>query len=124
MNTFHDFHNIQDQLCEDIYGQLIYILEYKDNPYFRVDKTGIYDMLYYVKVEEHEYPIVGIKCLENSDEIIIRKQHLLSWNRNDVPISILVLSGEMRIYYKFSITNGTTSSGGVGIKKKQSMDCG
>lgn len=46
MNTFHDFYNIQDQLCEDIYGQLINILEYKNNPYFRLDKTGIYDMLY------------------------------------------------------------------------------
>ena len=101
MNTFHDFYNIQDQLCEDIYGQLINILEYKDNPYFRLDKTGIYDMLYYVKVEKQEYPIVGIKCMENSDETIIRKQHLLFWNRNDVPISILILSGEIRIYNNF-----------------------
>lgn len=103
MGTLHDFHNIQEQLCEDIYKQLINILEYKDNPYFRVDKTGIYDMLYYVKVEEEEYPIVGIKCLDNSDEIIIMKQRLLSWNRNDVPISILVLSGELRIYNNFSL---------------------
>lgn len=103
MNTFHDFYNIQDQLCEDIYGQLINILEYKDNPYFRLDKTGIYDMLYYVKVEKQEYPIVGIKCMENSDETIIRKQHLLFWNRNDVPISILILSGEIRIYNNFSL---------------------
>ncbi len=103
MGILYDFHNIQDQLCEDIYRQLINILEYKDNPYFRVDETGIYDMLYYVMVEKQEYPIVGIKCLGNSDETIIAKQHLLFWNRNDVPISILVLSGELRIYNNFSL---------------------
>lgn len=96
--------NIQGLLCEDIYQLLINILEYKDNPHFRADQSGIYDMLYYVRTEEEEYPIVGIKCLEHSNEAIITKQHLLYWNRNDVPLSILVLSGELRIYNNFTRT--------------------
>lgn len=59
-------------------------------------------MLHYVKIEKEEYPVIRIKCLENSDEVTIAKQHLLFWNRNDVPISVVILSGELRIYNNFS----------------------
>ena len=102
MSNSSSFQNIRELMLEDIYAQLISILEYKDSPFFKIDETGIYDMLYYVNIEKEEYPVVGIKCLESSDEATISKQHLLFWNRNDVPISVIILSGELRIYNNFS----------------------
>lgn len=95
-------HNIREMLCENIYRQLVDILEYKDSSLFRPDETKFYDALYYVKIEKNEYPVVGICCMEDADEARIAKQHLLYWNKNDVPISILVLNGEIRIYNNFS----------------------
>lgn len=100
-----DLHNISEMSCENIYRQLISILEYKNSSLFRPDATKNYNMLYYVKVEENEYPVVGICCMEDATEEKIVKQHLLYWNKNDVPISILVLNGEIRIYNNFSRKN-------------------
>lgn len=105
MSRQADLHNISKMPCENIYRLLVNILEYKNNPLFRPDETKFYDMLYYIKVEENEYPIVGISCMEDAKEEKILKQHLLYWNKNDVPISILVLNGEIRIYNNFSRKN-------------------
>lgn len=88
MSRQADLHNINEMLCENIYRQLVKVLEYKDSSLFRPDATNFYDMLYYVKVEENEYPIVGICCMEDANEEKIAKQHLLYWNKNDIPISI------------------------------------
>lgn len=100
-----DLQNISEMLCEKIYRQLVNILEYKDSSLFRPDETKFYDMLYYVNVEENEYPVVGIRCMEDANEEEIARQHLLYWNKNDVPISILILNGEIRIYNNFSRKN-------------------
>lgn len=91
---------------EDIYRQLIHTLEYETSPFYRPDDKGIYDYCYYLEVEETEYPIIGVKQLDSLDEESIIKQHLHYWNRNDVPISILILPGEFRIYNNFSCRRG------------------
>ena len=120
MSKQTDLHNVSELLCKEIYRQLITILEYKNSSLFRPDTTEFYDMLYYVKVEGTEYPIVGICCMEDANEEKIAKQHLLYWNKNDVPISILILDGEIRIYNNFSckkskalLYNSRTSDGDV-----------
>ncbi|MCM1498759.1 MAG: N-6 DNA methylase [Clostridium sp.] len=98
--------NKNENLCGQFYDSLIHFLEYESNPFYRMDKTGIYDACFYVNVDGKEYPIVGIKRLIFIDEENIAKQHLLYWNRNDVPISILVLPGEIRVYNNFSRKKG------------------
>lgn len=94
--------NQSEYTCEQFYDSLIHFLEYESNPLYREDKMGIYDAYFSVNIDQKEYPIVGIKKLFFTSEEDIVKQHLFYWNRNDVPISILVLPGEFRIYNNFS----------------------
>ncbi len=99
--------NNRDELCcREFYDSLIHFLEYQSNPFYRTDKMGVYDACFYVEIEEKEYPIVGIKKLYCTSEEDIARQHLFYWNKNDVPISILVLPGEFRIYNNFSCKKG------------------
>lgn len=108
MDKQQEKNNISEYTCEQFYDSLIYFLEYESNPLYRVDKMGIYDACFYVNVDQKEYPIVGIKKIFSVSEEDIVKQHLVFWNRNDVPISILVLPGEFRIYNNFSRKKGKT----------------
>ncbi|MDD3251739.1 MAG: N-6 DNA methylase [Lachnospiraceae bacterium] len=100
------FENSNKILREDIYRQLIHVLEYETSPFYRPDDEGIYDYCYYIESEYKEYPFIGIKRIDSIDEDIIVKLHLFYWNRNDVPISILILPGEFRIYNNFSCRKG------------------
>lgn len=106
MNIRPDTDNINVLTCEEIYRQLIHVLEYENSSFYRIDETGVYDACYYVEVEQTEYPIVGIKRMDIIDEDLIIKQHLLYWNHNDVPISVIILPGEYRIYNNFSRKKG------------------
>lgn len=108
MNMQQQKNNMDESLCRQFYDSLIHFLEYETNPFYRADKTGIYDACFYINVDEKEYPIVGVKRLTYAKEEDIVKQHLFYWNRNDVPISILVMPGECRIYNNFSHRKGKT----------------
>lgn len=88
---------------EQIYRQVVNALEYENDTAYRPDETGFFDACYYAETEQEMYPLVGIKRLDSYDEEQIMRQHLRYWNRNDVPISILILPGEFRIYNNFSI---------------------
>ena len=90
------------KICQEMYRSLLHVLEYENNPSYRPDPAGIYDACYFVDTGEGEYPVLGIKCLEISNEVEVARQHLLFWNRNDIPISILVLPGELRVYNNYS----------------------
>lgn len=46
--------------------------------------------------------IIGIKYINTVDEVVIKRLHRLYWNKNDVPISILVFKDEIRIYNNFN----------------------
>ena len=101
-----EINNKDEFRCGQFYDSLIHFLEYQSNPFYRTDEMGVYDACFYVEIEEKEYPIVGIKKLYCSTEEEIAKQHLFYWNRNDVPISILILPGEVRLYNNFSCKKG------------------
>lgn len=101
-----EINNKDEFRCRQFYDSLIHFLEYQSNPFYRTDEMGVYDACFYVKIEEKEYPVVGIKKLYCSTEEEIAKQHLFYWNRNDVPISILILPGEVRLYNNFSRKKG------------------
>ncbi len=102
MNNKKYSYNMQDLLSKELYQQLVSVLEYKNNPFYRRDESGDYDAIYYANVEQNEYPLVGIKCFENLDETVIIKHHLLYWNRNDIPISVMVFPEEIRVYNNFT----------------------
>ena len=109
---------VQEELrCEQFYDSLIHFLGYQSNPCYRTDEMGSYDACFYVDIDGEEYPIVGIKKLYSVSEEEIVRQHLLYWNKNDVPISILILSGEFRIYNNFSSKKGKAL-----LCKKQHID--
>ena len=88
---------------EKTYKKIVDFLGYYGNPSFVTDKSGIYDACYYVTINDIQYPVVGIKKIAKVDEDNINSLHLLFWNRNDVPISILIFPGEYRIYNNFTI---------------------
>lgn len=93
--------------AEAVFQFLIEMLEYKNSPNFHyLENDAEYDAEYIIEIENNQYTIIGIKIFESSDEELIVKQHLKYWNRNDVPFSILVLPGEIRIYNNFTIGDG------------------
>lgn len=92
--------------AENIFQYLIEMLEYKNSPNFHyLENDEDYDAEYIIEVENKKYTIIGLKIFKNYNEESIVKQHLKYWNRNDVPFSILVLPGEIRIYNNFTIDN-------------------
>lgn len=91
----------------NVFQYLIEMLEYKNSPNFHYLENDVdYDAEYIIEINNKKYTVVGLKILQSSDEEIIFKQHLKYWNRNDVPFSIFVLPGEIRIYNNFTIDNG------------------
>lgn len=89
---------------ESIFQVLMEVLEYKNSPNFHyLEDDEDYDAEYVIELESKKYTIVGIKILKNYREEDIIKQHLKYWNRNDIPFSIFVLPGEVRIYNNFTI---------------------
>ena len=92
---------------ESVFEMLIEMLEYKNSPNFHyLESDEDYDAEYVIEIESKKYPIIGIKILKNYREEDIIKLHLKYWNRNDIPFSIFVLPGEVRIYNNFTIENG------------------
>lgn len=92
---------------ESVFQVLIEMLEYKNSPNFHcLEGDKDYDAEYVIEIESKKYTIVGIKILKNYSEEDIIKQHLKYWNRNDIPFSIFVLPGEIRIYNNFTIEDG------------------
>lgn len=92
---------------ESIFQVLIEILDYKSSPNFHyLEGDEDYDAEYVIEIEGKKYTIVGIKILEKYREEDLIKQHLKYWNRNDIPFSIFVLPGEVRIYNNFTIEDG------------------
>lgn len=66
-----------------------------------------YDYYYRIKIsptdkkEESICNIIGIKVFNSVDEDEISKYHRIYWNKNDLPVSILVFKDEIRIYNNF-----------------------
>lgn len=66
-----------------------------------------YDYYYRIKIsladkkEESICNIIGIKVFNSIDEDEISKYHRIYWNKNDLPVSILVFKDEIRIYNNF-----------------------
>lgn len=93
--------------AESTFQMLIEMLEYKNAPNFHyLESDEDYDAEYVIEIESKKYTIVGIKILKSHREEDIIKQHLKYWNRNDIPFSIFVLPGEVRIYNNFTIEEG------------------
>lgn len=93
--------------AESVFQVLIEMLEYKNSPNFHyLESDEDYDAEYVIELESKKYTIVGIKILKNYREEDIIKLHLKYWNRNDIPFSIFVLPGEVRIYNNFTIEDG------------------
>ncbi|MCM1283606.1 MAG: N-6 DNA methylase [Muribaculaceae bacterium] len=102
MGKSGDSYNENAALFMDSYQQLIDLLEYRDHPLYQPDTSGVYDFIYSVTVESEVCPLVGIRQFAYIDETDVTKQHLLHWNQNDIPISILVFPDEIRVYNNFT----------------------
>ena len=89
-------------IIESLINQLGYSLE---NLVESNDKY--YDYYYRIKIsladkkEESICNIIGIKVFNSIDEDEISKYHRIYWNKNDLPVSILVFKDEIRIYNNF-----------------------
>ncbi len=94
---------IKSYSLEEEYNQIIDCLGYKASSSYVPDEDNVYDNIFYVEINNIKYPLVGIKKLDEIIEDQIDKLHLKFWNRNDIPISILVFPGEYRIYNNFTI---------------------
>lgn len=98
---------------------LVEQLGYKENLTESQDKY--YDYLYCLRTNEISYNIIGIKYFDTIDEIEVKKNHRIYWNKNDVPISIIIFKDEIRVYNNFNYDSNTSllySSKG----KKQVID--
>lgn len=66
-----------------------------------------YDYYYRLKIpnvettQESVCDIIGIKAFSIVDEDEISKYHRVYWNKNDLPISILIFTDEVRVYNNF-----------------------
>ncbi len=105
-----------------VYIELIQKLGYENNSSYRVDESGIYDECFFITINNEEYPVVGIKFMDEVEDEEIWKQHIIFWNRNDVPISILVFPYEYRIYNNFSLKKGKVQLFSSNDKKHKSYD--
>lgn len=92
---------------ERVFQVLIEMLGYKNSPNFHyLESDEDYDAEYVIEIGGKKYTIIGIKILNSYSEEDIIRQHLKYWNRNDIPFSIFVLPGEIRIYNNFTIEDG------------------
>lgn len=90
---------------EVIYQALIAVLDYKHSVNFtdHLNNTSLFNAEYRITMDGIEYPILGIKIMGCKDEYELAKIHLQFWNKNDIPFSIIVLPGEIRIYNNFTV---------------------
>lgn len=89
--------------------KLINDLEYDPQNIIKSDDK-YYDYYYRLScnneegLEKHGYQlnIIGIKYFDSTNEEIIKNYHRIYWNKNDLPISIIVFRNEIRVYNNFN----------------------
>lgn len=63
---------------------------------------GMYDFTYNIEIEGFPRPMIGIVKRDSRDNIEIQKMHIKQWNKNDIPVCIVVFSDEIRIYNNYN----------------------
>lgn len=85
---------------EDVFNHFIKMLGYENNihPY----KNGLYDFTYNITINNESHIIISIKKFDEINEDEIKSIHKIYWNKNDIPISILIFPNEVRVYNNFN----------------------
>ena len=88
-----------------IYEALISVLDYKNSVNFSdgLGDQSLFDAEYRIIIDGIPCPIIGIKLIKCNDEREVAKIHLKFWNKNDIPFSIIILPGEIRVYNNFTV---------------------
>lgn len=90
--------------ADKVLDVLLEAMGYQSSSNFHfIEGDDDYDAEYTIEIENKKHALLGIKVLREYNEQKIAMQHLKYWNRNDVPFSILVLPGEIRIYNNFTV---------------------
>lgn len=90
--------------ADKVLDTLLEVMGYQSSSNFHfIEGDDDYDAEYTIGIGNEKHTLLGIKVLREYDEEKIAMQHLKYWNRNDVPFSILVLPGEIRIYNNFTV---------------------
>lgn len=74
---------------------------YKDDC-IKKSTDNLYDYYLVLTIDNIDYNVIGIKYFESYDEKLIKEQHNKYWNKNDIPVSILIINGEIRVYNNYN----------------------
>ena len=96
----NEFTKSKFSISNENFDRLIKYLGYQGH--LSEDCDELYDCTYSITIDEKSYNMIGIKTFEENKHDEIRKLHKKYWNKNDIPISILILPNQIIVYNNYN----------------------
>ena len=100
MSNNNEFIKTKFSSSDDSFNHLMKYLGYQEH--LRKGCNEFYDYTYNSTINDKSYMMIGIKKFEENQKDEIKILHKKYWNKNDIPVSILIFPNEILVYNNYN----------------------